>query len=902
MPAPDPQTGAAPNPRPRPSVRHAVIVGINTYRHRNIRDLNFARHDAQAIYEILVDPRLGQFSPSNVTLLVDERATRSNVISAIGTRLRKAAGQNDLVCIYYGGHGAVEPDAAFDDGLRKYLVPYDGDPEDLYATAIPMEQIAELFKRLLARQVLVFLDTCYSGGASGRTFRTPVAAQAKSVNLSRAFLDRLGRAKEGRFVISSCGPNELALEPEELGHGLFTHHLTAGLRGAADRDQDGLVSMNELFEYLSEHVPDSAARFGGAMTPIKTGSTQGRVFLTQVGEASAPARDASAAGDAPGQAGTASHPRSLEELRLLYDKTAPTQRPCAECSVDDLDWSLVGRYAAKTGMELSGDRNADARALGLFSALSPSALTVAGVLCFAEHPERYIPQARAVFINGSIGDREFERIDVLGPLPRQLEHLFDLVERRIQSHWLGDQETGRFMLAVREALSNAVVHRDYSRNGHVKVTVQFPKVEIISPGGLPEGRTWMSLLESEPMSDPTDAAVAWYLTSLLAAETVGRGFEIFRQYRSAFGAAALEGQQIGEGTALRVAITQVSEAGAGARTPEKPGPSFTELFAPPLGEPSGSGRGRPVPAGSGRPGGSVEEPSASDSLQPGSSSSGRSDGHPQTLGRFRVVRLVGKGGAGTVYLGRDQELERDVAIKVLFKRFGSPTQQERFTREARSAASLSHPGLVSVYEVGQEDDYYFIVMEYIDGPTLQDVIEGRSPSPEFDRDSARIVLEVAEALAYAHSRGIIHRDVKPGNIMLDQTGRPRITDFGLAQTSGSEDTNLTQTGTLLGTATYVSPEQVMGQASDGRSDIYSLGVVFCELLTGKTPFSGKTTWEIAAAKVKDAASLPERDPPVPAALGDICLKALDRAPQLRFQDASEMAEALRGWLAEGGAG
>jgi hypothetical protein len=268
--------GETPSP---PGVRHAVVIGINQYKDDRIRDLHFACADAEALYEKLVDPELGRFSPENAVLLLDEQATGRNIVSAIGTRLRRSAGENDLVCIYYAGHGAIDPDPGAENGLQKYIVPHDGDIDDLFSSGIPMTRVEEFFRRIVARQVLFFLDSCYSGGANGRTFQNP-RLNTRSV-LTSGFLERLGA--NGRFVVTSCSPNEVSLESSELGsgHGVFTFYLLQGLAGAADQDGDGLVTMGELFDYLADHVPSHARRLGGSMTPIKTGSTEGRIYLTR---------------------------------------------------------------------------------------------------------------------------------------------------------------------------------------------------------------------------------------------------------------------------------------------------------------------------------------------------------------------------------------------------------------------------------------------------------------------------------------------------------------------------------------------------------------------------------------------------------------------------------------------
>ena len=203
-------------------------------------------------------------------------------------------------------------------------------------------------------------------------------------------------------------------------------------------------------------------------------------------------------------------------------------------------------------------------------------------------------------------------------------------------------------------------------------------------------------------------------------------------------------------------------------------------------------------------------------------------------GEYSLQRELGRGGMGIVYLARDVQLDRDVAIKVLPMHLARLTSaRERFVQEARTAAGLSHPNIVPIHRVGEADGFVFFVMSYVEGETLGDRLRTQGPLPP--ADAARVMREVAWALAYAHGRGIVHRDIKPDNILLETgTGRAMVTDFGIAHGGGR--TSLTDVGKIMGTAHFMSPEQGANKTLDGRSDIYSLGVVGFLAVSGKLPF------------------------------------------------------------------
>jgi hypothetical protein len=258
---------------------HAVIIGIDHYEDGRIPDLRYARADAEAVHTVLTDPSLGRFLPANVTLLLDEQATEREIKTALGTDLPARAGAEDTVLVYFAGHGApvIHPRGGSVDGMEKYLVPTDAKLHNLRATAIPMEAVQKWFGWIESKQVLFFLDSCYSGVAGGRTFERP--DYQPRAPLTDEFLEHLGG--EGRFVITACDVNEVSLESPELGHGLFTYYLMEGLRGAADQGGDGLVTVQELYEYVHENVVKHARKLGGSMHPIQKGSVRGRVFLTR---------------------------------------------------------------------------------------------------------------------------------------------------------------------------------------------------------------------------------------------------------------------------------------------------------------------------------------------------------------------------------------------------------------------------------------------------------------------------------------------------------------------------------------------------------------------------------------------------------------------------------------------
>ena len=254
-------------------------------------------------------------------------------------------------------------------------------------------------------------------------------------------------------------------------------------------------------------------------------------------------------------------------------------------------------------------------------------------------------------------------------------------------------------------------------------------------------------------------------------------------------------------------------------------------------------------------------------------------------GRYRILRKLGTGGMANVYLAEDQELGRRVAIKILDERHAGDEQFiERFRREAKNAAGLSHPNIVSIYDRGEAEGTYYISMEYLEGRSLKELILARGPAPiPVAVDYARQVLA---ALRVAHRQGLVHRDIKPHNVLVDGEGRLKVTDFGIARAGPSQ---MTEEGSIIGTAQYLSPEQAQGAPVTPASDLYSVGIVLYELLTGSVPFTGETPVELAMKHLSKVPEAPSHlRPEIPRDLDFVVMRALAKSPEERYSSADEM--------------
>lgn len=257
-------------------------------------------------------------------------------------------------------------------------------------------------------------------------------------------------------------------------------------------------------------------------------------------------------------------------------------------------------------------------------------------------------------------------------------------------------------------------------------------------------------------------------------------------------------------------------------------------------------------------------------------------------GRYEITSPIASGGMAEVFLARDQLLDRQVALKVLHPEFSRDQSFiERFRREARAAASLNDPRIVSVFDWGADDGTYYIVMEFVDGSSLRQLIENEGPlEPE---RAAEIASDVCAALHFAHQQGIVHRDIKPANIAITPGGQTKVMDFGIARRSRDSGQTVTQTGTVIGTAAYLSPEQAQGLSVDARSDVYSTGIVLYEMLTGDVPFKGETAVAVAYKHVKEIPAPPsQQNAAISSDLDAVVMKALAKVPENRYQSADEL--------------
>lgn len=260
-------------------------------------------------------------------------------------------------------------------------------------------------------------------------------------------------------------------------------------------------------------------------------------------------------------------------------------------------------------------------------------------------------------------------------------------------------------------------------------------------------------------------------------------------------------------------------------------------------------------------------------------------------GRYKILDMIGGGGMANVYLAHDMILDRDVAVKMLRLDFANDEEFiRRFHREAQSATSLAHPNIVSIYDVGEEDGLYYIVMEYVDGQTLKQYIQQHAPVPV--QEALDMMKQLTSAISHAHHNHIVHRDIKPHNILVDSNGTVKITDFGIAMALSA--TSITQTNSVLGSVHYLSPEQARGGMANKKSDIYSIGIVMFELLTGRLPFSGESAVSIALKHLQsETPSLKRWNPQIPQSVENIVLKATAKDPFHRYDDVDEMEDDLR---------
>ncbi len=268
-------------------------------------------------------------------------------------------------------------------------------------------------------------------------------------------------------------------------------------------------------------------------------------------------------------------------------------------------------------------------------------------------------------------------------------------------------------------------------------------------------------------------------------------------------------------------------------------------------------------------------------------------------GRYRILRRIGSGGMADVYAAEDTHLGREVALKVLHRRFAQDQEfVERFRREAKAAAGLSHPNVVGVFDRGEHEGTYYIAMECLTGRTLKEIVASEAPLSQ--QRVVELGVQILHAAGFAHRHGVIHRDFKPHNVIVDERGHAKVTDFGIARAGASE---MTETGSIMGTAHYLSPEQAQGHAVTAASDLYSIGVMLYELLTGQLPFQGESAVAIALKHLSEQpAPISQLRPDVHPALEAVVMAALAKDPAQRWQTADDFAEGLEAARAQIDAG
>jgi serine/threonine protein kinase len=266
-------------------------------------------------------------------------------------------------------------------------------------------------------------------------------------------------------------------------------------------------------------------------------------------------------------------------------------------------------------------------------------------------------------------------------------------------------------------------------------------------------------------------------------------------------------------------------------------------------------------------------------------------------GRYEIINELGKGAMGVVYQAQDPQINRTIALKILREdRVTSEDFVKRFLKEAMAIGRLSHANIVTIYDVGQDHGTIYLAMEYLEGRPFNDIIRESTLNPT---EIAMLAIQLAESLDYAHKKGIVHRDIKPSNIMLTPDNQVKITDFGIARIEDPSMHQQTRAGEILGTPVYMSPEQVMGQPLDGRSDLYSLGVILYELAAGRRPYSGENLTAIFRAITMDNPQDPsEINPSIPPGLSKLIMKGLNKEANDRFQTGQEMAEAFKSFIKE----
>ncbi len=745
----------------------------------------------------------------------------------------------DQLILYFSGHGEIQ------HGMYSLIFGEEG-----ARTSVPFGNVMTDIQAQGVTRAIVVLDACYSGAALKH-------GQKKLCRLDPPELHDLPR---GLVVITSSRATESSYELEDGSASVFTHLFCEGIRtGLGGRSTpDGYIGPEDIVGYVNNQL--TMARYSSYPQSPAYGvdNADRQVWLAHD-------RFRRSGGPTEDQPASSKTSRTLDELRLLYEQTEASRHPCPGVTVEDLDLDAISEFAQHIGdnANIAHENVRDAAArLGLYSPISEGKLHLAAVLCFAREPHRFVPQARALFTVGDKTTDDFRRVDIVGPLAFQVRRLFDLTRTEVVRHMREsklEEFEQLFLRVIREAISNAVVHRDYQLPQIVQVAFNYPGIEIFSPGAMPNHRTFQSFLHGDKVSVPNDAAITWYLSQLLAYEGVGRGFTLFEEYFNRTTEPNFRWSGGGDDDYLKLSFTHprdisrnvsrvTDEAALTGSYGAEESPDATQFL-----------------------------PALDITLPPTATAPDVDIEHGRRIGKYEIVHLLAKGGMGPVYLARDPALNRQVALKLLSLRFDSEEWMKRFEQEAQIIANFRHPNIVAVYDFSRHEDLMYMAFEYVEGGDLTQLVDKGATSPE---QTLSIVRQVAHALDYAHSKGVIHRDIKPGNILISGQDRYLLTDFGIAKRQNLSD--VTAFGVTMGTMNYMSPEALANpSAIDARSDLYGLGVVMFELLTGKR-------WNSRVAKQDPR----EVNPKVPRSLSEICRKATAPEPDARYQSAEQFIKEL----------
>ncbi len=834
-------------------------------------ELKGGRSDSARVHGMLIDGSLGCCDPAGPTPLYDCHSRREfqDRLFDILTDWRR----EDQLVLYYSGHGRVV------NGCYNLVFTTEAGKTEM----LPFDAVVADLRTHSVKRAIVILDACESGAALAAGEKSPSHLDLPEDSIP-----------DGIAVLASCRAKQKSYEEKDGSASVFTNllldGLQSGLRGQAT--PDGLIGIDDITSFVNDRLSEKPYDVFPQSPAYGVHGADRGIWLS---------RNRSVEKEPP-PVETVDVARSIDELRFLYEQTGSSGHPCAKATVDDLDWDVIDAYVKNAGHSaLSGNRQADARELNFFSPIDETRLHRAAVLCFAKRPDGFYPQARSIFTAGK-RTRNVRPVYIQGPLPVQFRRLLDAVEQYLRRSGVGDDEVSRlYLLAVREALSNAIAHRDYTEEGSIQVLADYPNIVISSPGPFPGNQEWDTLMDGEHVSSPADAAIAWYLTSVLAFEGVGRGFEIFSEYDTRTGGGFIDCTSTDSPKAMRVRLRFDERAAERNRVDQtimpaprrQPKPAQPPSTEPTLSGQHGVGATQHLINRWEREG-ILDKDYDSVGDTAGRDTAGRDDdaGEFPNLGRYRILRVLGRGGAGAVYLAVDEQLEREVAIKVLPLRYQGELGRERFLREAKVLAKLQHANIVQIYDADVWNDQMYIVMEYLSGGTLSSWYREQGITVDV---AVETVVKCAKALHYAHTKGVVHRDVKPSNILMDAESEPNLSDFGISKLGlDLSEASLTVTGQIMGTPRYMSPEQFDGEdAVDLRTDLYSLGLVLFELLSGgELPFDGDTLGALVTAKQRPPKSLRSFVPEAPQWLESICMRSIDPDPSRRFQSGEEFAAAL----------